>query len=214
MPPGPESPAAPLRSHSPPQQVAPPRGQGPRRGSSGFANVFDRNATGQNLNRARATKLDAVDAQARPSNVGGPRTRRAEAHVAGLPDDVACLAPPWLRPDGPPISAAVPAAAAVASAQRLLVGWGVEGPQARLRVDPAGQVAELQLTQSGPKALVVTILTGGDRARETLVVALEHAARRLALRGIELRVERRASDGGSGPRDRETPREQRGRDDR
>jgi hypothetical protein len=126
-----------------------------------------------------------VKPNARPSSA--PGDERCRDDLLGV------LNAPWLRPDGPPIVAAPVPPDARPPARRVLVGWGPEGPEARMRLEGAGGPTELQLRQHGPGALTATILTGGDPARETLFVALEQVARRLALRGIELKLERRTT---------------------
>jgi hypothetical protein len=106
----------------------------------------------------------------------------------------AFAAPAWTRPEGPRLEGeARPAAPAnqplsPAATDRLLVGRGPAGAEARLSINEgllAGTEIHLRV---GPGGVHATVLTGPASSRQTLAAAMEEVARRLRARGRTLTV--------------------------
>jgi hypothetical protein len=123
-----------------------------------------------------------------------PRKPRARGDPTAPADDIS-LPPPWQRREGPsrappPAARASPpgpAPALGAAADRLLVGLGASGAEARLRIGGgpmAGAEIQLRLAGGGIDAIVVARV---ESSRQTLARAMEEVARRLARKGYTLR---------------------------
>jgi hypothetical protein len=113
------------------------------------------------------------------------------------------LLAPWQIQEGPPralpprpLGAALPAAAL----ERLLVGVGPRGAEARLRIGHGPLAgAEIHLRHL-PGGIEAVVLTRVECSRQTLAVAMEEVARRLQRKGYAFRVTASRSGGhGDGP---------------
>ena len=98
----------------------------------------------------------------------------------------------WFRAESalPPAAAKAPSVAGVAGARpvdRVLIGAGPEGAQARIRIG-AGALAgtEIQLSSASGRAVEAQLLTHAASSRQTLSVVLDEIRSRLRDRGIVL----------------------------
>jgi hypothetical protein len=136
--------------------------------------------------------------------------RRPASGVDALGGDSASAAAMagWFRAESAPAPAVAksPGAAGVASARavdRVLIGSGPDGAQARIHVG-AGFLAgtEIQLSSTSGRAVEVQLLTHAASSRQTLSVVLDEIRLRLRDRGIALTtraVPGRAFGGADGP---------------
>src|SRR5687767_1568845 len=110
-------------------------------------------------------------------------------------------APAWTVPDGAPgaLSTTRPLAAIDAPRfDRILVGTGPAGAEARLSID-RGPLAGTELhLRAGPQGVDASVLTATESSRQTLTSAMDAVARRLETRGHVLRT----SFAGAGRQDR------------
>jgi hypothetical protein len=148
---------------------------------------------------------------------GALENRRADS-TGGVHDDVASAAAlaGWFRSEstsGAAPTAAPPRAPAVAAARtvdRILIGSGPDGAQARIRIG-AGALAgtEIQLSSSAAgRAVEAQLLTHTASSRQTLSVVLDEIRSRLQDRGIVLSA--KAAPARSAPRARDFAREEEG----
>jgi hypothetical protein len=128
---------------------------------------------------------------------GGRRARavsgRAAAEDAGSPSAAASLLAPWQIGEGPPRApprarAAAAIRAPTTAAERLLLGFGPAGGEARLRIGHGPlSGAEIHLRHL-PGGIEAVVLTRAESSRQTLAVAMEEVARRLHRKGYTFRT--------------------------
>lgn len=95
-----------------------------------------------------------------------------------------------LGAQAPPVRADLAAPLApVAGLERLLIGQGPEGAEARLTIGGHGPFAGAEIRlRHGPAGLAACVLTEPEGSRQTLCMALEEVARRLERRGLVMRI--------------------------
>jgi hypothetical protein len=141
----------------------------------------------------------ADDGQTGPWGRSGPgfrkalqRTRVAPA-IAGVNDGVSGAAMAgWFRPESASVPASVKATsgarvAATPAVDRVLLGAGPEGAQARVRIG-SGALAgtEIQLSSTSGRAVEAQLLTHTATSRQTLSVVMDEIRSRLRDKGITL----------------------------
>jgi hypothetical protein len=125
----------------------------------------------------------------------GTLERRRGDATGGAPDVASAAAMAgWFRPEsmpgGPPAAAPGRAAGvgAVRAADRILIGSGPDGAQARIRIGAgalAGTEIQLSSTAAG-RTVEAQLLTHAASSRQTLSVVLDEIRSRLRDRGIVL----------------------------
>ena len=125
-----------------------------------------------------------------------PATRPDE-DGGGAAATTALLAPPppWARLEGPPrlppptrlSGGACAALSAAGPADRLLVGTGPAGAEARLQIGHGPLAGSEIHLRHGPAGLEALVLTTVESSRKTLSMAMDEVARRLERRGHMLR---------------------------
>src|SRR5436190_17513734 len=166
--------APPPAAPSPKEEV---RSVGDERGTGAEARSGERFR--DTLRRKRRGDSDGRDAATAAAMTGWFRHETTSAAPAPAP----------VKPTGP---AALGAARAV---DRILIGSGPEGAQARIRIS-GGALAgtEIQLASGGAGNIVeARLLTHAASSRQTLAVALDEIRSRLRAKGIVLSA--RAPDG-------------------
>jgi hypothetical protein len=130
-----------------------------------------------------------------------PRRRRPDGDdgVAERPGLVA----PWQIREGPPRAAprerAGPALPAALGTERVRLGIGPRGAEARLRIEHGPLAgAEIHLRHL-PGGIEAVVLTGVESSRQTLAVVMEEVARRLQRRGYAFRAAPCRQGEGGGP---------------
>jgi len=118
---------------------------------------------------------------------GGPPAEARVAHASGrapAADRAVRRAPAIAGPDAP------------RPGERVLLGRGVDGAEARVRIGEGPLAgAELRLVVRGA-VIDAQVLTPGAASRQTLAVAMDEVAARLGRRNIRLRAAERPSPGG------------------
>jgi len=124
------------------------------------------------------------------------RKKRGAVEGEGRDAATAAAMTGWFRHEATPPAPAAPAAratgpavaAAARTVDRILIGSGPEGAQARIRIG-AGTLAgtEIQLaTGAGGNTVEARLLTHAASSRQTLAVALDEIRSRLRAKGIVL----------------------------
>jgi hypothetical protein len=94
-----------------------------------------------------------------------------------------------IRPDSPPTLSSPPgASASAASADRLLLGVGPGGAEARLAIGHGPLAGSEIRVREGAGGLDAAVLTKSESSRQTLISAMEEVARRLQGKGHVLRL--------------------------
>jgi hypothetical protein len=107
----------------------------------------------------------------------------------------------WFRPESAPTAKGVAAVAAPRAVDRVLIGSGPGGAQARIRIGAgtlAGTEIQLSAAASG-HAVEARLLTHGASSRQTLSVVMDEIRSRLRDRGIVLSTRATASTHGREP---------------
>jgi hypothetical protein len=157
----------------------------PRRAA---ASASGQQTAGTSAGRGKSARARGIS----PADEGPADDRAAERGVA--------LLAPWQINEGPPrappprpLAAGLPPAAI----ERLLLGSGARGAEARLRIGHgplAGTEIHLRHLPGGVEAVVLTRV---ESSRQTLAVAMEEVARRLQRKGYAFRLTS-SPDGGRG----------------
>jgi hypothetical protein len=141
-----------------------------------------------------APRVVATVRRAAPSDFGRILQRRRDGPVdpsrTPAPPELAGL-PAWQRHEGPARAPPRAPITPVGSQDRLLIGFGAGGAEARLRIGGgplAGAEIHLRQGPGGQLAIEATVLTRLESSRQTLSLAMEEVARRLARRGYTLRI--------------------------
>ncbi len=140
--------------------------------------------------------LDRV--RERPDRARRPGVCRDESSQGQGSQGQGSLEPPismpgsWFRPEGPPgVKPSTRAAPLppVPPSDRLLVGTGPTGGEARLRIGHGPLAGSEIHLRDGPRGVDVSILTHHEASRQTLTVAMDEVARRLERKGYLMRMQ-------------------------